>query len=287
MLRKIIDGWNEMSLYRKVRRVFMIGLAIFGLWALTPYLYNREVNEDFPAAMPAAQAPAMAAEPTAMSMPEATEAPAMMEEPTAMSMPAATEAPAMMEEPTAMSMPEAMAAEPTAMSMTDATEAPAMAAEPTAMSEPAAPQAPTAAPSNQALPIEASLPTSGPAPSPAPIGPQPLLAGNFIPGSTPGDRATGGATIYRLEDGRLVLRLQDLDVTNGPDLFVVLSGADNPDQQGTTSGEHLQLDGLKGNQGNQNYELPIDIDLAKYKTAVIWCRAFDIVFGYAVLQPPA
>ncbi len=114
-----------------------------------------------------------------------------------------------------------------------------------------------------------------------------LLTGSFIPGSTPGDRATGGATIYRLEDGRLVLRLQDLDVTNGPDLFVVLSGADNPDQQGTTSGEHLQLDGLKGNQGNQNYELPADVDLAKYKTAVIWCRAFNIVFGYAVLQPPA
>ncbi len=138
MLRKIIDGWNEMSPYRKVRRVFMIGLAIFGLWALTPYLYNREVNEQFPAAMPAAEAPAMAAEPTAMSMPAATETPAMAAEPTAMSMPAATEAPA-------------MAAEPTAMSMPAATEAPAP--PPQALVEPPAPTAaPTEAPPAPAQP---------------------------------------------------------------------------------------------------------------------------------------
>ena len=56
MLGNIIRGWNEMSTYRKIRRVFMIGLAVFGLWALTPYLYNRRVDESFPVAAPASQA---------------------------------------------------------------------------------------------------------------------------------------------------------------------------------------------------------------------------------------
>ena len=43
---------------------------------------------------------------------------------------------------------------------------------------------------------------------------------------------------------------------------------------------------LKGNQGNQNYELPADIDLSQYKSVAVWCRAFNIVFGYAALQTP-
>jgi hypothetical protein len=219
MFANIIRGWNEMSLYRKIRRVLMIGLAIFGLWALTPYLYNRTVNEEFPApvAAPAAQAPAA---PTAMAMQPAIA-------------------------PTAMAMAEAPAA-PTAMAMAEA------------------PAPPTAMPA-------------------APSGPVALSTGSFIPGSTPGDRAEGSATIFRLEDGVQVVRLQDFKTTNGPDLFVVLASSANPDQDGVKSGEYLQLAALKGNQGNQNYELPADADLGKYKSVVIWCRTFNVVFGYATL----
>ena len=42
---------------------------------------------------------------------------------------------------------------------------------------------------------------------------------------------------------------------------------------------------LKGNKGNQNYALPSDIDISRYKSVVIWCRAFNIVFGYGTLRP--
>src|SRR5262245_35563374 len=106
MFANIIRSWNEMSLYRKIRRIFMIGLAIFGLWALTPYLYNRTVNEEFPApvAAPAAQAPAA---PTVMVVPTAIAVqPAIA--PTAMAM--AAEAPAV---PTAMAAPAAAPVAPT------------------------------------------------------------------------------------------------------------------------------------------------------------------------------
>ena len=227
MFANIIRSWNEMSFYRKIRRIIMIGLAIFGLWALTPYLYNRTVNEEFPApvAAPAAQAPAV---------------------------------------PTAMIVPTAMAAQPAVAPTAMAMEAEAPAA-PTAMAAPAAaPAVPTAAPA-------------------APSGPVALAAGRFIPGSTPGDRAEGSATIYKLEDGKQVVRLQDFKTTNGPDLFVVLARSANPNQDGVKSGEYLRLAALKGNQGNQNYELPADVDLNKYKSIVIWCRTFNVVFGYATL----
>jgi len=227
MFANIIRSWNEMTPIRKVRRVIAIGLVIFGIWALSPYLYNRTVDEAFPAAAPAAQAPVQA---TAMA-PAA--APAMQEKPAATAMAPAAQAPA------------------------PATTAPAV--------EPAAP-------------APAALPTA------APAGPTALAAGSFIPGSTPGDRAEGTATIYRLEDGELVLRLEDFKTTNGPDLFVLLSANANPDQDGVKSSDYLQLEALKGNQGNQNYELPADFDLGKYRSAVIWCRTFNIVFGYATLQ---
>src|SRR5215207_3665421 len=83
MVANIIRGWNEMSTYRKIRRIFMIGLAIFGLWALTPYLYNRRVDEPFPVSAPAGQAPLAA-----------TAAPAMADKamPTALAMAAPADA---------------------------------------------------------------------------------------------------------------------------------------------------------------------------------------------------
>jgi hypothetical protein len=141
-----------------------------------------------------------------------------------------------------------------------------------------APAAPTAmAPAAMAEP--AAAPTAM-----APAGPVALSSGSFLPGSTPGDHAEGSATIYRLEDGRRIVRLQDFKTTNGPDLFVVLAASANPDQDGVKSGEYLQLAALKGNQGDQNYELPADAELGKYKSVVIWCRTFNVVFGYAALE---
>lgn len=75
-----------------------------------------------------------------------------------------------------------------------------------------------------------------------------------------------------------VLRFEGFKVTNGPDLFVVLLSADGSPSEG------IRLGALKGSEGNQNYELPMGIDLAKFSRVVIWCRAFNVVFGTADLM---
>lgn len=92
--------------------------------------------------------------------------------------------------------------------------------------------------------------------------------------------ASGGAALYRLADGRHIVRLEDVDIQNGPDLYVYL--APRPDQEG--DGGTLNLGKLKGNQGSQNYELPTDVDPSEYSTVLIWCRRFAVPFANATLS---
>jgi hypothetical protein len=47
--------------------------------------------------------------------------------------------------------------------------------------------------------------------------------------------------------------------------------------------DYLNLGRLKGNQGDQNHELPADVDLARFRSVVVWCDRFDSAFGAADL----
>ena len=97
-------------------------------------------------------------------------------------------------------------------------------------------------------------------------------------------KGSGQATIYRLADGEHVLRVEDLRVTNGPDLRVLLSGHPDPMSQGDfDSEEYVELDKLKGNIGNQNYPIP-EMDLSQYRSVVIYCKPFHVIFSVAPLS---
>jgi len=89
--------------------------------------------------------------------------------------------------------------------------------------------------------------------------------------------AQGDAYTIPLEDGSTVLRLENFQSTNGPDLFVYLSTDDN-------ASEFINLGALKANNGNQNYEIPDDTDLSKYNKVLIWCKSFSVLFGSAELS---
>ncbi|CAN5630006.1 hypothetical protein BH18THE1_BH18THE1_10890 [soil metagenome] len=103
------------------------------------------------------------------------------------------------------------------------------------------------------------------------------LMGNFVDAGDGFHKAEGIAKVINLADGRTFLRLENLKTTNGPDLYVYLS-------IGKDASDIVNLGRLKGNIGNQNYEIPTGTDLSKYNTVLIWCKAFSTLFGTAKLS---
>ena len=97
-------------------------------------------------------------------------------------------------------------------------------------------------------------------------------------------RTTGRAEILRFADGRTFLRMSNLETSNGPDLRVYLSEIPASDDWYAYGERFVDLGALKGNLGNQNYAVPPDVDLSRFRSAVIWCRRFTVGFGVAPLE---
>jgi hypothetical protein len=108
-----------------------------------------------------------------------------------------------------------------------------------------------------------------------------ILQGQFQ-GADSFHQGAGDAGVYELPDGTYILRLDEFTVTNGPDLHVLLATGTNPTGQ-SDLGEYLDLGKLKGNLGNQNYELPPGVDISEYHSVVIYCLPFHVIFSTAPL----
>ena len=104
-----------------------------------------------------------------------------------------------------------------------------------------------------------------------------MLAGNLIDAGDGFHMASGQVKVLQIPDGTQILRFENLDVTNGPDLYVYLA-------TDTTAKDFVSLGRLKGNMGNQNYLIPENTDLEKYNTVLIWCQAFSTLFGSSKLS---
>jgi hypothetical protein len=106
-----------------------------------------------------------------------------------------------------------------------------------------------------------------------------LLAGGAFEGVA--HSARGTARVIRTPRGR-VLTLTGFDVDNGPDLRVyVVAGPARSEEE---VDDFADLGALKGNRGDQQYDLPRSVDLARPHTVVIWCRAFSVNFARAPLS---
>lgn len=105
--------------------------------------------------------------------------------------------------------------------------------------------------------------------------PQYISTGTFV--GLAGHNAKGTAKLIRTGDVYYIRFEDDFSVTNGPDLFVYLGkdGQYNPD---------ARLESLKGNIGSQNYEIPGSIAVSDYNEVWVWCRAFSVPFGKAILE---
>ena len=95
----------------------------------------------------------------------------------------------------------------------------------------------------------------------------------------------GKAEIFRLPDNSILLRFEDFQVLNGPDLHVYLAPAE---KIGPNIGQdipgYVDLGQLKGNQGAQNYSVPINLDISKFRSVIIWCQPFKVPFIAATFK---
>jgi hypothetical protein len=109
-----------------------------------------------------------------------------------------------------------------------------------------------------------------------------LIEGRFVDRSHPG---SGTAKVITDGSDQRFLRFEDFETDNGPDLFVYLTTADADASAGDfgVAGEFVDLGRLKGNVGAQNYEIPVDVDLAVFDTVVVWCDRFSVAFTAADL----
>ncbi len=126
-------------------------------------------------------------------------------------------------------------------------------------------------------------PAAGPA---APATPVVLARGRLISHE---HASSGAVEVLQLPDGSRVLRLEDLETSDGPRLRVWLSAA--PVIEGRAGwyvfadAPHVDLGDLKGNIGSSNYALPAGVDLAALPSVTIWCDRFSVSFAAATLDP--
>jgi len=97
----------------------------------------------------------------------------------------------------------------------------------------------------------------------------------------------GLASIYQLPDGKRTLRLTEFETSNGPDVHVYLTAAEiDKGNDAIKEAGFIDLGSMKGNKGDQNYDIPANADLNKYKNVTIWCARFGVNFGQAALAAP-
>lgn len=115
------------------------------------------------------------------------------------------------------------------------------------------------------------------------IEPIAVSAGKFRDGDS-FHKGTGDVSLYSLADGSFILRFENFNVTNGPDLHVYLVKAVDPvTTDDVNSRGYLDIGSLKGNQGAQNYTIPAGTDISQYNSVVIYCQPFHVVFSVAPL----
>ena len=147
---------------------------------------------------------------------------------------------------------------------------------------------PLAEAAGTATPAPAASPTPAPGETPPaatampPPAAQPFEAGVISQGMFSGADdfhfGRGKALLIETAPGEFTLRFEEFSVRNGPDLYVYLSTESEDYGDGS-----LELGTLKATDGAFNYDLPPGTDLSRYKSAIVWCKQFSVLFASAPL----
>lgn len=118
-------------------------------------------------------------------------------------------------------------------------------------------------------------PMPKPKPEPEPEGPVNLASGSFT--GVDGHAGTGMATVVRTPDGKRTLTFTEFDVDPGPTVEVWLT------KDESSLEDRIEVGTLKGNVGDQQYEIPANADLGAYDTVVLYCIPFTVRIAVAPL----
>ncbi|ANZ38596.1 hypothetical protein BBK82_23580 [Lentzea guizhouensis] len=140
---------------------------------------------------------------------------------------------------------------------------------------------------NEALLVPATT-TSAPAEAPVSTSAQPMV-------ETPREVAagewrslehatTGKASLIELPGGGHSVQFAALSTSDGPDLYVYLSPHASSQPEKTFGQGFTSLGKLKGNRGDQVYEIPAGVDVSTIRSVVIWCKRFSAGFAVAPLE---
>ena len=132
--------------------------------------------------------------------------------------------------------------------------------------------------SGSAVPDTSDGPSTGEDPTVAHL----IAEGDFV---THEHATSGKAQLFRQPDGTIVLALAGLKTSDGPDLrvWVTDQAVGEDDWDVFDDGYHVELGKLKGNEGDQLYEVPAETDLSRVTSVTIWCARFAVSFGAAPL----
>ena len=92
---------------------------------------------------------------------------------------------------------------------------------------------------------------------------------------TTGHPASGTARIVQT-NGKAYVRYENFKTINGPDIYVYLS-------KDLAAKEFISLGKVRATEGNINYEIPKDVNIADYPYVLTWCKQFGVLFNSAKL----
>jgi hypothetical protein len=89
--------------------------------------------------------------------------------------------------------------------------------------------------------------------------------------------SASGRALLIDNNGKKVLRFEEFETINGPNLHIYLASSLSDD-------DFVDLGEIKATKGNVNYDIPDDVDLEKYDKVLVWCVPFKVLFSYAELK---
>jgi hypothetical protein len=93
----------------------------------------------------------------------------------------------------------------------------------------------------------------------------------------------GNAAVVKLAQGGRKLTLTEFDIDPGPEVKVYLAAGQIAGDRDVD--DFVDLGDLKGSKGNQQYSIPDDVDIDRYKTVVFWCVPFTQALAKSELKP--